>query len=238
MLCVFLSFCSPRFSFIISSGVLLTPRALIQFLLQRKKKLEIKSNKRRRKSDSRNKTCFLPRASSLKTLSPLSLARCLVWWRNDLFLSTSFACEEIKFPGVKFNGEWNQSFYWLWMWHRRRKPDFSCLILFHSLHVWLIRKQYNCCREYYCLARPFNGFSPSRPRIEFYHLAKQLSNQVFVLFFPPKLILQSYKNRVTFSCLYRSRLRRIFINRRIDNREVVKGFSEACGLTAVVLNWR
>lgn len=35
---------------------------------------------------------------------------------------------------------------------------------------------------------------------------------------------------------YRSRRRYIFINRQLDNQEVVKGFSQACGLMAVVLN--
>lgn len=120
--CVFNSFyfsCPLRFSFITSSGFLLVPTRRA-YTICSSAKLEF---------FAAQKTRFLSMRGQENHYQSPSISRITFLW-------TSSGCfqqqREIKFPGVLFfliPQEWNQSFYWLSIWHRRRlKPDFSCLI--------------------------------------------------------------------------------------------------------------
>lgn len=181
---------------------------------RRKKKLEIKSNNERK--ISRCETCFLPRARSGFIIS--IIAQCpfkrntfidFLWYEGK---EEDWRSERLNF--LEFNSTGMKSIFLLAldMTTKRLKPDFCFFFMFDILLTSCLidheRKQYKYLQQKIVSFLFFPDCLLDAqwiyPKIEFYHLAKQLSNQVFSSYFIIKVI----KNRVIFQRLNRSRFER------------------------------
>lgn len=109
--------------------------------------------------------------------------------------------------------------------------------VWYFLHVWLIKKQYNYGRISILSLLDVQWI---HPKIEFTILPNSYRIKFCLSSCSILLLRSAWRLKSNFSCVAITiGVVDIFINRQIDNREVVKGFeSEACGLMAVVLNWR